>query len=55
MAKDGKINLKITEQAHSLLLNYGNKNESFSDVIIRIIKNLGEKDGSSKTSSGNTN
>jgi len=33
-------NLKISEEAHKLLCEYGNKSETFDDIIKRLIKNI---------------
>lgn len=32
-------NLKISKEAHKMLCEYGNKGETFDDIIKRLIKN----------------
>ncbi len=32
-------NLKISEEAHKMLCEYGNKEETFDEIIKRLIKN----------------
>lgn len=36
-------NLKISEEAHKMLCNYGNKGETFDEIIKRLVKNARDK------------
>ena len=36
-------NLKISEESHKLLCEYGNKGETFDDIIKRVMKDAKKK------------